>query len=50
MDVFSHGLYGGFDGISWASQPFFTINWIVLLLLYGYLFYRYKRRKLLLKK
>lgn len=33
-----------FDGLSWASQPFFTINWIVLILLYGYLFYRYRRK------
>jgi len=29
-----------FDGISWASQPFFTINWIVLILLYIYLIHR----------
>lgn len=34
-----------FDGISWASQPFFTINWIVLLLLYSYLIYRYKSKR-----
>lgn len=38
-----------FDGIIWASQPFFTINWIVLILLYSYLLYRH-RRKVIVKK
>jgi len=34
-----------FDGILWASQPFFTINWIVLILLYSYLIYRYRSKR-----
>lgn len=34
-----------FNGISWASQPFFTINWLVLVLLYSYLIYRYKSKR-----
>ena len=34
-----------FDGISWANQPFFTINWIVLILLYSYLIYRYRSKR-----
>lgn len=33
------------DGISWASQPFFTINWIVLISLYSYLIYRYNSKR-----
>lgn len=35
-----------FDGIIWASQPFFTINWIVLILLYSYLIYRHRSKRL----
>ena len=38
-----------FDGISWASQPFFTINWIVLILLYGYLIFRRKYKIIIIK-
>ncbi|OGD41896.1 hypothetical protein A3I82_01615 [Candidatus Azambacteria bacterium RIFCSPLOWO2_02_FULL_42_10] len=34
-----------FDGVLWASQPFFTINWIVLILLYSYLIHRYRSKK-----
>lgn len=40
----------GFDGILWASQPFFTINWVVIILLYSYLFFRRRRKNINIKK